>query len=321
LLIVTYSSINCFRNCHKRYYWEYDQCLVPKKEAWPLLDGRALHYALEAYHGGYRSQGPLGDKTSPPQSNAQREAYMGTILNIIDTFYGKLGSQEQYENIYEEHKAMIRAMVKGYAVIHPPDEFEEYIPEAKFRIELENPLFGEEYGKDKRFILAGKTDARIMTKERQKYLFETKTTSENSITKYLERLTLDSQPDCYLLSDPSVVGVIYNIIRKPKLKQAAFESNEKFFRRFEKVMLSDAQLPEEARKYYFRETIYRSPEELSAFKIELNQIVLDMSQYLPYKNPARCMDFNGCPYIRLDEGYEVGSEFRKKGASHEELTQ
>ena len=47
MITVSHSSIECFRSCHTRYFYEYDQCIKPKKKSWPLIDGEALHKALE----------------------------------------------------------------------------------------------------------------------------------------------------------------------------------------------------------------------------------------------------------------------------------
>lgn len=303
MLTVTHSSISCFLNCHKRYYWEYDQCLTPMVEAWPLIDGKAIHLALEHY---YKDYALFKDSLESLQKH---------VLTIIDTFYEEEGGED--EDTTAKHHAVITALFKGYSLIYPPNEFEEYNAEVRFEVKIGNPLLGEGY-----YMLAGKADAKIR-KNGNPYIFETKTTSESSIARYCERLMLDGQPDTYLLGlnrmGYSAVGVMYNILRKPAHKQNAFESNEKFYKRIEKAVCEDSKLPKEERKYFFRETIYRSPLELQDYENDLKLITEDMSAYLPYKNRGRCKDYSGCPYWKLCTGSDCFTEYRKKSAPHEEL--
>ena len=251
-----------------------------------------------------------------PQDGANRayDPFKRHILEIIENFYDREGRDE---DATADHVATTKAMFKGYSLIYSPEEFEDYRPEVKFKVKIPNPLLAEAW-----FLLAGKADAQIKHNDCP-YLFETKTTSENSITRYLERLMLDSQPDNYLLGfnrmGYSAVGVIYNILRKPKHRQNAFESKERFYKRVEKVVCADKDVPEDKRKYFFRETIYRSSRDLQLWETELQHITKDMSAYLPYRNRSRCRDFDGCPYQVLCKGGSAGLDFRNKTKPHEEL--
>jgi hypothetical protein len=318
VLTVTHSSISCFLNCHKRYYYEYDECIKPAEEPWPFIDGSAVHLFLECY---YRDFGLFKQELTEngkkvPQTGADKgfEPFQRHILTIIENFYDREGKDEETT---ADHHAVTKALFKGYSLIYSAEEFEDYRAEVKFEVKIPNPLLAEAY-----FILAGRADAQVKSNGCP-YLFESKTTSDSSITRYLERLMLDSQPDTYLLGfnrmGYSAVGVIYNILRKPRHKQNSFESRERFHKRLEKAVCSDKDVPEQKRKYFFREPIYRSSRDLQVWEQELKHITKDMSAYLPYRNRSRCGDFNGCPFPKLCAGGSMAYEFRKKTQPHEEL--
>ena len=304
MLVLTYSSINTFRNCHKRYYYAYDQCWKPKKDPWPFIDGSAVHLALEWYYD------PKFKDALPEES---RNNY---IIEEVVKDYDRRTEYEEHDR--EFHKNLFISLFKGYTIAYPPNEFEEYIPEVKFSFEIENTDLPE-----KKFILAGKTDAKIK-QNGSPYLFETKTTSAYSIKDFLARLRLDNQPDTYLYGFNTMgfgaVGMLYNVLHKPNLRQNNFESDDRFFKRIQKECIDDAHRIPEKRKHYFRETIYRSPHDLNVFQEELLQLSDDMAKYYPYKNPARCADYGGCGFLRVCEGSDILEElFTRKERQHTEL--
>ncbi len=314
MLVVTHSSINCFRACHKKYFWKYDQCIKPKQDSWALIDGKAVHLGLEWLYTGIIRPEPKQDEMFPIISTEPvKWPILEGVLNRIDKFYEEYQTQET-----DYHRQLTKIMLEGYTGAYSPDEFNEYSPEVKGEVVIDNTYIPE--GK---FILAYKTDARIRTDTTLK-LFETKTTSAYSITKFLNNLRMDDQPTTYLYCDRRlgnlVVNVLYNIIFKPRLKKSKFESEEGFLSRIRKVYLKDATLDEEERTYYKRENIYRTPKQLQEFEEETRQIVGDMTGYMNYKSPARCQDWNrDCEFIKLCEGDDCQDEFAKKKAMHEEL--
>jgi len=287
VLVLTYSSITTFRNCHKRYYYSYDQCIKPDKKSWALTDGENVHYAMECYYTGEPVQDILLKLRSRYNENDEKEIY---------------------------HSVLVHSLFEGYTLRHPANEFESYEPEVKFSIEVDNPNLPE-----KKFVLTGKTDGRIKQGGKP-YLLETKTTSAYNIKDYLDRLTLDNQPDIYLYGfnrmGYSAVGMLYNVLVKPRLRQNSFEADDRFYKRIKKTILNDAK--KDTPKYFHREMIYRSPKELADFEEELKQISEDMSQYYPYKNPSRCADWAGCEFKSLCEGGDM-TGFVQKSKPHEEL--
>ena len=294
MITVTHSSIDCFRTCHAKYFFEYDQCIKPKKKSWALIDGEAIHKGIEVYY-------------------LAKDIAKGA--QGIDSIYTKYQNEEGIES----HINLIKSLYEGYTLLYPLTEFEEYIPEIKGIVTVSNPYSNEP------FNLAYKTDARIK-KGGIFYLYENKTTSVWSLEKYLEELKLDDQADTYLYGERengySATGVIYNVMRKPKLKQGKMESEEGFMKRIRKAILEDVERAPDDRKYFWRETIYRNPDELRNFIEEMRRVVSDMEKYMIYKNPKRCGDYGGCKYLPICMGIapeEKDELFKKKDAQHEEL--
>ena len=314
MLVLTHSSIQTFRDCHKHYYFAYDQCLKPKKPSWALIDGSNVHLALETYYGSTTSQNAVEGQPDA------KEGHINGIITVLETLYSKETAFEEEER--DLHCAMAVGLFKGYATIYPPTEFEEYIPEVKFQIDVEHPNLT-----DKKFVLCGKTDAKIKQNGKP-YLFETKTTSTWSVNDYLARLELNDQPDTYLYSFNKLgypaLGVLYNVLIKPKHERSRFETADKFHKRLQKAIMDDAKNEPEKRKYFRREMIYRSPAELDKWHTELLQVAEDMGKYYPYKNPARCADHKGCEFRKMCEGLEndrfyIGQTFTVKEKAHEEV--
>ena len=239
-----------------------------------------------------------------------------SILDLLDGFYDQFRTEKGDNYNVEQHRALVKGMFEGYTIIYRPDEFESFEPEVAFKISVPNPLLTE-----KEFVLAGKTDGRIKQNNKP-YLFETKTTSENSITRYIEQLALAEQSCNYLHGFNSMgidaVGVIYNIVRKCNLRQGKNESDEKFFARIRQAYIDDAN---KDRKYYHREVIYKTPAELEQHLKELREVTKDMSAYYPYRSPARCGDYGSCEFKRLCEGGDMGLDFVEKTRIHEELSE
>ena len=266
-----------------------------------MIDGEALHKGLEVYY----------TKGFVEANQAIKHIYETKASYAVDDVEGNT------EVLF--HLNIISTMFLGYSYLYSMTEFEEYTPEVKGLVTIDNSYSNEP------FNLAYRTDARVKKGE-VLYLLETKTTSAYSLERYLEELRLDDQADTYLYCERQnnypAVGVIYNIIRKPKLRQSKYESDEGFMNRIKKVILEDTKREPDQRKYFWRETIYRSPEQLNTFVEETRRIVSDMEKYMVYKSPKRCRDYGGCAFLPMCEGLgpdEAKELYLPKSDIHEEL--
>ncbi len=172
------------------------------------------------------------------------------------------------------------------------------------------------------FIVAGKTDGQV-GRNGKPYLLEHKTTSEASITRFLETLNLADQPNFYLFGYNKVgiqaVGVLYRIVVKSKIRLNKNEKEEAFLARLENVYIKDALLPQEERKHYFEEPIYRTPKDQTEWLTELKAKARDMENYSPYKSTGQCYHWGkACEFNALCQGGDPEG-FVKKSCQHEEL--
>jgi len=310
-MFVTYSSIDTFRTCHRKYFYKYDQCIKPKKQAWPLLDGTAVHKGLEwLYANRVWIDLPEGKKPIGWPCVASFWPFLEGI------YEGR--SNESDEKEVESHKAYVKGMLTGYTLIYKADEFDSFIPEVQGEVYIKNS-----YLRDNGFTLGFKMDG-ILRKGSVSRILETKTTSSRGVVRFLNNLRLDDQSHTYLYGARSkgypVVDILYNVICKVGFKQNQFESDEKFLKRIYQAYIDDSQRDPEKRKYYFRESIVRSPVELAEWEEDVKQVTSDMEGYMKYKCPKRCGDYSGCEMLPLCEGADVIDElFVKKAGPHEEL--
>jgi hypothetical protein len=309
MLTITHSSKTSFLTCHKKYFWEYDQILKPKEESWSLKDGSAIHLGLEWLY-----------KNMVVSIEHALQGFPNTLKWAdLKDFYPKLDYLYEGDETSLLHKEIVKILLEGYTLIYRPDEFDTFQAEVKGEVFISNP-----YMKEGGFILAFKTDALVLKVDKQ-YLFETKTTSANTLEQFLDGLRFDDQSHTYIygfrrLKYP-ILGMIYNVLRKPKLRQGKYETTDKFIERIRKEIFEDANRPMSERKYYWREYVYRSPVELTEWEEDIKNIAKDMESYSAYPNSKQCGFMYGdrCPYLPLCSGGDMTDAYIKKVKQHEEL--
>ena len=204
--ILTYSALNTFRNCPRKYRLRYIENQRRPEQPESLAFGSAIHEALEQW---YRL----------PADGLRLLA----ILNLIDSKYPGRSADPQQKAVWQ----LARAIVMGYAARYAQEEFEVLEVEKAFEAEIRNPDTGR---LSQTFTIAGKVDG-IVRVGQELYLLEHKTAS--ALTgDYLDRLWTDTQIALYSfylrqLGYP-VVGVIYNVLLKARLQQRAGETEAEF---------------------------------------------------------------------------------------------
>ena len=296
----TYSMWNLFRNCRKAFEWRYIDELVSLKTDRNLNLGSTVHAALELWH---------------------RDRDLAAVLGAIDRAYPQRVREPEQKRDWH----LASALMKGYAARYPSEEFEVVALEKTFDGPIVNPATGAE---SRTFTLSGKVDG-IVKIGTDHYLLEHKTVSQVS-GDYLERLWTDFQIILYsyyvekALGRP-LVGVIYNVLVKARLKQregeteaeyearrAALAAKSKTGRSSAKRRLaeSDEAFQERLNKKYadpemfHREQIYLSHdrfEELQSQLWELTQSFLEARRRgVYYQNTSYCFHYNRpCAYLPL----------------------
>jgi RecB family exonuclease len=299
--LLTYSALNTFRNCPRKYKNRYLDNLRPRERAEALSFGSVVHTAIELW---YRS------------SNA--ESRLRDVLTYID---------DAFENRVVDSNQMVQwhlatAMIRGYAERYAAEEFEVVEVEKEFVGEIRNPVTGRQ---SQTFRIAGKVDGIVRCHDGL-YLLEHKTAS-NVDASYLDKLWTDTQIAlyCYYLRelDYPIVGVIYNVLLKSRLKQGKGETQAEYEVRHAELAAKNKngkstakrQMPETDDEFqsrlsewysrpeaFHREFIYLSEDRLAMLQDEVWEIT---QQYLDARrrgkwllNTSNCFSYQRpCEYL------------------------
>ncbi len=204
--LLTYSALNTFRNCPRKYKNRYLDNLRPRERPEALSFGSAIHTAIELW---YRSQ--------------NTESRLNDVLAYInDAFENRVVDSHQMTQWH-----LATAMIRGYAHRYATEEFEVVEVEKEFVGEIRNPDTGRQ---SQTFRIAGKVDGIVRCHDGL-YLLEHKTASSID-ANYLDKLWTDTQIAlyCYYLRELGypIVGVIYNVLLKSRLKQGKGETQDEY---------------------------------------------------------------------------------------------
>lgn len=324
--VLTYSALNTFRNCPRKYRHRYIDCLRPREKADALSFGSVVHGALELW---YRSV------TDPDR--------LWKVLEFIDQqFPERIGN--------DGHKAawqLARAMITGYARRYDPEDFEVVEVEKSFTGEIRNPDTGRA---SQTFVMAGKADA-IVRRSDGMYLLEHKTASTIDAS-YLDKLWTDTQIALYShylrqLGYP-IVGVLYNVLLKSRLQQKSGETEAEYEARCLELAAKNKsgrttakrQLPESDEEFqarlsqwyarpesFHREQVFLSEDRLAMLQEEVWEIT---QQYLDARrrgkwllNTSNCFSYQRpceyLPYCQSGFNPNVADNLYEIRPPHEEL--
>ena len=299
--LLTYSALNTFRNCPRKYKNRYLDNLRPRERAEALSFGSVIHMAIELW---YRS--------------SDAESRLRDVLAYID---------DAFENRVVDSNLMIQwhlatAMIRGYAERYGTEEFEIVEVEKEFVGEIRNPDTGRQ---SQTFRIAGKVDGIVRCHDGL-YLLEHKTASTVDAS-YLDKLWTDTQIAlyCYYLRELGypIVGVIYNVLLKSRLKQGKGETQEEYEVRHAELAAKNKsgkstakrQMPETDDEFqsrmtewysrpeaFHREFIYLSEDRLAMLQDEVWEIT---QQYLDARrrgkwllNTSNCFSYQRpCEYL------------------------
>ncbi len=299
--LLTYSALSTFRNCPRKYKNRYLDNLRPRERAEALSFGSVIHTAIELW---YRS--------------SDAESRLRDVLAYID---------DAFENRVVDSNQMIqwhlaKAMFRGYAKRYATEEFEIVEVEKEFVGEIRNPDTGRQ---SQTFRIAGKVDGIVRCHDGL-YLLEHKTASTVDAS-YLDKLWTDTQIAlyCYYLRELGypIVGVIYNVLLKSRLKQGKGETQEEYEVRHAELAAKNKsgkstakrQMPETDDEFqarltewysrpeaFHREFIYLSEDRLAMLQDEVWEIT---QQYLDARrrgkwllNTSNCFSYQRpCEYL------------------------
>jgi len=325
--ILTFSALNTFRNCPRKYKHRYLDHLRPREKPESLAFGSVIHSAIELW---YRST-----------ADSNR---LWTVLDFIDQQFPLRASDDAQKATWN----LARAMFAGYADRYATEDFETVEVELPFTGEIRNP---DTNRPSRTFVMAGKVDG-IVKRSDGMYLLEHKTASSID-ANYLDKLWTDTQIALYSfhlrqLGYP-IVGVIYNVLLKSRLQQKTGETEAEYeARRMELAAKNKSgrstakrQMPEPDEDFqarlaqwyarpeaFHREHIYLSEDRLAMLQKEVWEIT---QQYLDARrrgkwllNTSNCFSYQRpcefLPYCQSGFNPNVADNLYDIAPPHEELT-
>jgi RecB family exonuclease len=299
--LLTYSALNTFRNCPRKYKNRYLDNLRPRERPDALSFGSVIHTAIELW---YRTQ--------------DAESRLRDVLAYIDDAF----ENRVVDSNHMVHWHLATAMIRGYAERYATEEFGIVEVEKEFVGEIRNPDTGRQ---SQTFRIAGKVDGIVRCHDGL-YLLEHKTASTVD-ANYLDKLWTDTQIAlyCYYLRELGyrIVGVIYNVLLKSRLKQGKGETQEEYEVRHAELAAKNKsgkstakrQMPEADEEFqarltewysrpeaFHREFIYLSEDRLAMLQDEVWEIT---QQYLDARrrgkwllNTSNCFSYQRpCEYL------------------------
>lgn len=311
--VLTYTALQAFRNCRKKFDYRYNQQLVPIEREDVLHVGSIWHQALEIWY-----------KRNPLYLLNPDETIM-EVHTMIDEAFPDKTDEKSKANWH-----LLRAMFNSYVEKYPKEDFEVLFVEEEFGTNLRyfRPAGKKKELLSRLFGVAGKVDA-IVQQDNQFFIMEHKTAS--ALTgDYLDKLPMDMQIHIYArfverCFDIPISGIIYNIAVKARLQQRKGESGDEYQARCAELIAksksgkttaqrkmpeTDAEFEQRLMEKYsepgmfHREVLYLAEDDLNNIERE----IWDMAEEMRYvrrksawqRNTDFCFRYNRpCTYFPL----------------------
>jgi hypothetical protein len=298
---LTNSARSTFLNCRKKYQYSYVYGLAPRKPSIPFLVGGLFHEELDiAYTEGEFDEDAARLRIRKACDKASR---------------GEGLTPEDSEKIYMQ-QAIAMGAVKGYMEKYLVDDLKNWeVVEAEGSFKIAMPG-GWTYH--------GKTDLVVKDKKTKKIkLIEHKTAGKLDAA-YVAKLPLDNQIIGYAWAKGKegvkLDGVVYNVTKKPAIRQRQNESINEFYKRVE------AEYTARPEEYFYRESLVFSSASIANFEVELKKFTGEIDrchdEEFFYQNTSQCTAMGVCPFMKLcTDGVtpENLMLYRVKGRPHEEI--
>lgn len=273
-MIITHSSLECFKTCRRKYKLRYKDGIVPKIKSSALEFGSAMHLALEQYFKLISSNQTFGNTDIESIS----EEILTSIGNTVDLL--KLDIIE---------KAKLMSLMSGYIkkwFEHDYSEFEVIAVEKEFSIP-NSPLS----------TFVGKVDGLVKLKSTGEYFLVEHKTASIVDQSYRDQKKIDSQTMTYAIFLEQQLGIkvsgcIHDILTKQKIKQKKGETESDFCDRLFLDVTDDN---------FERIIITFDSIQLEIFKFELFTACKDLIDCQTfYKCTGSCLGkYGACEYLPI----------------------
>lgn len=235
--LLTATRMSTLLSCPRKHYWRYEVGLRPATDSAPLRFGSAWHHAMEARWQGLDCAATLAYAVAFADSFSELD--VATLAGMLRGYFARYAESETV------------------ATLHPEQEFRM-------------PLAGS-----RTFDVGGKIDGLGVLKDGRLCLLEHKTCGEDISPDgdYWMRLRFNPQIYQYVLAARAlgwdVAVVLYDVARKPSIRQKQGETPEAFGER----LAADAR--ERPEFYFARREVPILEQDLAEF--EAQRIVLSRS--------------------------------------------
>jgi hypothetical protein len=258
-LTLNQSRIVQHNNCKRKYWWVFEENLVPDKPMWALDVGKAAHEGLAALNDGR-------DRTEVMKAASRSWTKSMAAVKFMP------GEKEMAAEHLAKLMHLLNAYINHYEGV---DDWVVLKPEVQGRVEV-----GEGTG----CFLIFRTDA-IVTWRQRLFLLEHKTMAQNRIDNFL-RYQMDYQITAYIyaitkLLKVRVAGVILNALIKTTVPQF---KRDMYTRTDEQLAEWEFETVEQIREIMWRKKRVANGEN---FKMVF------------YKNTSECFRYGQCPYRQL----------------------
>jgi len=264
--ILTSSEIRTWLTCQKKWWFRYDQELVPERGQKALSYGRAVHAGLEAYRKGRSARSAIDDA-------------------LIEA----TGAWPAEENLYvcAEATALVQKYIDRDPVLVLGHKIESI--EYQFSVPLRTPS-GRRWSA---IELHGKIDLTTRDAHNNLWLWDHKTSASALKPQWLP---LNDQMEFYYWAMSELyerpVGIIYDLIRKPSIQPRKGEGVDEWR---ERLLADIASRPE---FYFQRAEIVKSAKELLSIGADLWDIAHTIGTGSIHRNPGACQ-LMGCAYTDI----------------------
>ena len=299
-MIITHSSLECFKACRRKYKLRYIQCLVPKQTSDALAFGSAMHEVLEQYFIMLRARSEGEDSKYSPEEEEPFEAFLTSVVNDIS-------------EISDTDRAKLLGLTIGYIHSWLSTDWDDY---EVIDVEKEFTYSITPYIK-----FSGKIDGILKRKSDGKYFILEHKTASNVDSSYVDQKKIDAQTMTYALAvqdmlDVEVSGAIHDILIKQKIRLKSGETEAQFKERLISCVTQDN---------FLRIPIEFTQDELSEFKDELYESCKDLASCNSfYKCTGSCIGrYGACEYLPLCSGSDLQTlaEMYEEKRAHSELSE
>lgn len=253
-MIWTSSSVRLFRACKRKWFWKYIMGIRPKFRDKNLIIGSMAHECWGQWYRGQRSRiAPIAEAIA---ARTRKEVEVNAPLY----------DQEDYDKLTIALDTFV-GMMMGYELIYEQDRATWKIDrpsiEAVFKLDMGD------------FDYAGRIDLTATGRKSYGHFLAEHKTASKIEESYLARLPLDTQIRGYTLgaTAPTSIGglgldldhVLYDVVRKCKLRRKSNEKVSEFSQRIAEEYASDPG------KCFYREPLRFNKSDLDTLVYELHQ--------------------------------------------------